>query len=60
MSCVIKLIIILTNLLDWTPLNLVSITIIENKIPEKPIEHSFIRNRSDRKGLCATTSAMKR
>ena len=32
-----------TNLLVWAPLRLVSITIIENKIPEKPIAHSFMR-----------------
>lgn len=49
-----------TNLLDWTPLRLVSMTIIENMIPEKPMAHSFMRYASECTGLCATTSAIRR
>lgn len=34
----------MTYLLDWAPLKLVSMTINEKITPEKPIEHSFMKN----------------
>lgn len=49
-----------TNLLDCTPLKLVSITIIENMTPEKPIAHSSIRYWKGWNGLWAANDAIRR
>lgn len=46
-----------TYLLDWAPLKLVSMTINEKITPEKPIEHSFMKNVKGWMGLLSINKA---